>query len=47
MKAEYIYAKGCTKYIEDKVAELDGVVLSSVDFGQTHFEFEKSFRKAY
>lgn len=45
MKVEgMVCAKGCAKYIEDKVAELDGVVLSSVDFakGQAHFEFDKT-----
>jgi copper chaperone CopZ len=45
MKVEgMVCAMGCAKYIEDKVADLDGVVLSKVDFekGLAHFEFDKT-----
>lgn len=45
MKVEgMVCAMGCAKYIEDKVAALDGVVLSTVDFekGLAHFEFDKT-----
>lgn len=45
MKVEgMVCAMGCAKYIEDKVAALDGVILSTVDFekGVAHFEFDKT-----
>ena len=45
MKVEgMVCAMGCAKYIEDKVAELDGVTLSAVDFeeGIAHVEFDKT-----
>lgn len=45
MKVEgMVCAQGCAKFIEDKVAELDGVVLSSVNFasGEARFEFDKT-----
>lgn len=37
-------AMGCAKYIEDKVAGLNGVVLSQVNFeeGTAHFEFDET-----
>lgn len=45
MKVEgMVCAMGCAKYIEDKVAALDGVVLSEVNFeeGLAHFEYDKT-----
>ena len=45
MKVEgMVCAMGCAKYIEDKVADLDGVVLSQVNFeeGTAHFELDQS-----
>lgn len=45
MKVEgMVCAMGCAKYIEDKVAAIDGVSLSTVDFekGVAHFEFDKT-----
>jgi len=45
MKVEgMVCAMGCAKYIEDKVAEVEGVVLSEVNFeeGIAHFEFDQS-----
>lgn len=39
-----VCAMGCAKFIEDKVAEMEGVTLSTVNFeeGLAHFEFDKS-----
>ncbi|MEX2379229.1 MAG: heavy metal-associated domain-containing protein, partial [Vicingaceae bacterium] len=39
-----VCAMGCAKYIEDKVADLDGIVASKVDFkaGLASFEFDKT-----
>lgn len=39
-----VCAMGCAKYIEDKVADLDGILSSKVDFeaGLADFEFDKS-----
>ena len=39
-----VCAMGCAKFIEEKVSELDGVVLSQVNFEEetAHFEFDKS-----
>lgn len=45
MKVEgMVCAMGCAKFIEEKVADLDGIVLSEVDFveGTAHFEFDKT-----
>lgn len=39
-----VCAMGCAKFIEDKVASLEGIVESSVDFeeGTAYFEFDKT-----
>ena len=39
-----VCAMGCAKFIEDKVADLNGIVLSQVDFenGKAKFEFDKT-----
>lgn len=39
-----VCAMGCAKYIEDKVADLDGILSSKVDFeaGIADFEFDQS-----
>jgi len=39
-----VCAMGCAKYIEDKVADLDGILSSKVDFeaGFADFEFDRS-----
>ena len=39
-----VCAKGCAKFIEDKVLDLEGVVASNVNFeeGIAHFEFDKT-----
>ncbi len=45
MKVEgMVCAMGCAKFIEEKVADLDGIVFSEVDFeeGMAHFEFDKT-----
>lgn len=45
MKVEgMVCAMGCAKFIEDKVADLDGIVLSQVNFeeGIAHFELDQS-----
>jgi copper chaperone CopZ len=45
MKVEgMVCAMGCAKYIEEKVADLDGIVISSVNFeeGTAQFEFDKT-----
>jgi Cu+-exporting ATPase len=44
MKVEgMVCAMGCAKFIEDKVANLDGIVISNVNFeeGTAHFEFDE------
>lgn len=49
MKVEgMVCAMGCAKFIEDKVADLDGVVLSKVDFETetASFEFDQSVLSA-
>jgi len=45
MKVEgMVCAMGCAKYIQDNVAEMDGVIESQVDFenGEAHFVFDAS-----
>lgn len=39
-----VCAMGCAKYIQDKVADLDGVLSSEVNFeeGVAHFEFDEN-----
>lgn len=49
MKVEgMVCAMGCAKFIQDKVAKLDGVVLSQVNFEEesAHFEFDKTTTSA-
>lgn len=48
MKVEgMVCAMGCAKFIEEKVAEVDGVASSKVDFeeGVAYFEFDKTVLK--